>query len=650
MPITPTQVVLVVAVLVALGFVWYTGGRGRWRSLVADRFVYGVPWGTAVTVAIVVAFYVLVQSNVRHVSDPVTLPFVTWSYFYPTGLLTAGIAHGSPGHIASNMAGTLAFAPIAEYAWGHYPPSTRSRGVHGTGADGTRAEGWLARPWVRAVVVFPAALLAAAFLTAVFGLGPGLGFSGAVFAIAGFAVVTYPISTVVAIVAASALQTLYLALSQPIVRETIEPGTPAPPAWAGIGFQAHLLGFLLGVVVGAVLLGHRGRRPAAERVFFAALLLGLVQSLWLLVSSGDDVYTLYRGAGVVLVIGLTLLLTVAIAGRARPLPRPLSVLPRAPTRRRLAIGWLAVLTIGVIAGIVAGVVRDDVPLAPAVGASLVAAVVLALPALPPIVPDRIYAGPVTRRGAAFALLVGLTVLVALPSVPFNLLVVGSDAVPGSGGVAVGGYTVTYEENATPGQTPIVAPDDVDDDEELLDVQQSGLFVVNDNREIWTVGERAAVIAHEGTASVELGGIGWRETVHAERTGWDVVGNDSAYVVDLTHDGETTRSFASDPVRAAATIDGHAIDVAPTDDAFLLRVTSDGDLVGETEIPAVNGTATVGDVQFATERPETDDGDGSGGDDTAGNDTDGDAADERVRVFASIDDTEVLIAERETYAD
>ncbi|WP_222914215.1 hypothetical protein [Natrinema sp. SYSU A 869] len=51
MPITPTWAVLAVTVLVVLGVVWHTEGRERWRSLVADRFVYGVPWETIVTVA-----------------------------------------------------------------------------------------------------------------------------------------------------------------------------------------------------------------------------------------------------------------------------------------------------------------------------------------------------------------------------------------------------------------------------------------------------------------------------------------------------------------------------------------------------------------------------------------------------------------------
>lgn len=642
MPITPTQAVLVVTVLVALGFVWYTEGRGRWRSLAADRFVYGVPWGTVVTVAIVVAFYVLVQSDVSHVSDPVTLPFVTWSYFYPVGLLTAGIAHGSPGHIAANMAGTLAFAPIVEYAWGHYPPSERS-GEDGTAARETdgAAGGLIARPPVRALIAFPIALLAAALVTSVFAIGPGLGFSGAVFAIAGVAVVTYPIPTIVAAIAANAIQTLYLALSRPIVRETVEPGAPGPPAWAGIGFQAHLLGFLIGVLCGALLLRRRGRRPATERLFFATLALGLVQSLWLLVGGGDDAFVLYRGAGVVLVVVLTLLITVAITGSARPLPRPLSVLPGAPTRRRLAIGWLALLAVALVAATVATVTIGEEPPASTIGPLLVAGFVLALPALPSVVPDRVYAGPMTRRGVAIAALVVLTVVVALPSVPLNLIVVADDPVPGDGGVEIGDYTVTYERNATPGQQPIVGPDpeDVDEGAVPLETRQSGLIVVNEDREIWTVAERTAVLAHEGNATVEIGGFGWRESVRADRTGWDVVGNGSAYAVDLTVDGETTRSFASEPVRTSATIDGRAIAVDPTDDAFLLRVTDDGDAIGEAELPDVNETTSVGDVEFSTAVVESD-----AADDGIGTE------DESVRLFASVDDTEVLVAQREADAD
>ena len=124
---TPTRVGLVAALVFAFAVVWYYEGRGRWRARLADRFVLGVPWGTLVTVAVVVGFYLFAQSGLEHWESPVVYPFVTWSYFYPTGILTAGIAHGSAGHIVGNMTGTLAFAPIVEYAWGHYPPASGGR-------------------------------------------------------------------------------------------------------------------------------------------------------------------------------------------------------------------------------------------------------------------------------------------------------------------------------------------------------------------------------------------------------------------------------------------------------------------------------------------------------------------------------------------
>ncbi|MFC4436653.1 MULTISPECIES: rhomboid family intramembrane serine protease [Natrialbaceae] len=619
MPVTPTQVVLVLTVVAALGFVWQCGERDRWRSLVGDRFLYGVPWGTMVTVGIVVAFYLLAQGGLRHWGEPLTYPFITWSYFYPTGWLTAGIAHGSPEHLVANTVGTLAFAPIAEYAWSHYPDPSRNAGR----ARGQPApDGWLTRPWIRAIVVFPAALLGAAYLTAFFSLGPGLGFSGAVFAIAGFALVTHPVATVVALVASSALRLLYEALSQPVVREAVQTGPPTPPGWASIGFQAHLLGFLIGALAGIALLGRRRRRPTAERVFFATLLLGFAQALWLLVwPAGDDVFVLYRGAGVVLVVLLAMVVTVAVAGGDRPLPRPLSALPRVPTRRQLAAVWILVVSLGFAAGF-AGVLLSDQPLFLPLGTLLLFSALLALPALPPFVPDRWLSSPVSRRQTAIVCLAVLTVLVAVPSVPFGLTVVDDDTVPGSGEVEAGDYAVTYERNATFDQRTVV---DVGDENETLGTPQDGVLVVSDDRELSTVAVRTDLLEYEGEETVHVGGFGWRETVHVERTGWEVTGNETAYAVDLEVDGERTRSFTSEPVRVHASVDGQAIHVVPADDAFLLRVTEDGDDVGETAIPEPNETATVGDLQFST--------------------ADVDGAE---RVVLETDDTEIQIAEREVY--
>lgn len=606
MVLSPTRVLLVAALVVAVAVVWHVEGRKRWRTRLEHRFIYGVPWGTLVTVAVVVAFYLLAQGGLRNPSNPVIYPFITWSYLYPTGLLTAGIAHANPGHIVSNMTGTLAFAPIAEYVWSHYVPSRES-------SDRRRRRLAVTNPWVRAVVVFPVALLAAAFVTAVFSLGPGLGFSGALFAIVGFSVVNYPFATVVAVVVSSVLGTLFRALTEPVVRETIEASPPMPPAWAGIGFQAHLLGFLLGAVVAIALLRHRGRSPAFVRVFFGTLLTGTALSLWLLVWSADDVFSLYRGAGVTMVVVLSLLVAAASSGTTRRVPRPLSVLPWAPTRRQLAVGWLLFVVV-VFSGGVAGVVIEGQAVGLAIATLFLVAVLLAAPAIPPLLPDRVFEGAVTRRGAALGVLVAFTLVVAAPSIPLGLAVVDDTGL--DRGVEVDGYTVAYAENVTSATTPLVDFGN----ETQFDTEQSGVIVVNEKLEMWTIGERKAIVEHEGNATVVVGGVGWHEPVEIERTGWEVLGNDTAYVVDVEADDETTRTFESDPVRANAYIDGRTVEVVPTADAFVLRIEGGG----ETTIPEMGETATVEELTFETREI----------DDTA-------------RVFVSTGETEVQIAERET---
>ncbi|MFP8956154.1 rhomboid family intramembrane serine protease [Natrialbaceae archaeon A-CW3] len=635
MPITTTQVVLGLTVFAALLFVWYADGRTSVRGALEHRFLYGVPWGTAVTVSIVVAFYLFVQGGLRHWSEPLMLPFVTWSYFYPTGLITAGIAHGSPAHLLSNMAATLVFAPLVEYAWSHYPNPERrmrSRGPDSGGlepgsdqsaveAQTTRDDGLVNHPWVRAVVIFPGTLLGLALLTATFSLGPGLGFSGVVFALAGFALVTYPLPAVVATVGAGALNTLFTALSQPILRETIDPGAPGPPAWAGIGFQAHLLGFLIGVVLGVALLSRRNRRPEASHVFFATLLFGMAQALWLIAwPGGDDTYYLYRGAGVTLVFALTVLVTASVAGRTQPLPRPLSGMPRVPSRRLLAILWLVIL-FALFVLLVAATVAAGESVALVLMTVGLLALLLATPALLAVVPDRMRPGdgPTTYRTGAAVVLIVFTVLVAASGIPLSLSVVDEDSAP-DGGIEVGDYTVTYAENATNGQVPGI---DLGDDE-LFASEQSGVIVVSEQRHLWTVPIQDVVLAHDGNGTVHVGGVDWRETVHVERTGWEVTGNDTVYVVDLEVDGEVTRSFESEPATAHAEIDEQAITIVPTPDGFAVRITRDGELVDEVPIPSV-GETTIGDLEVTT------------------------AVDDGVeRIVVSTDDSSVQVAERETY--
>lgn len=627
MSITPTRVAVGLALALAVGVAWYVDGRGRWRTAASDRLLYGVPWGTAVTVVVVVAFYLLVQGGLDHWDDPVTYAFVTWSYFYPEGLLTAGLAHGGPNHLLSNMTATAVFGVIAEYAWGHYPgpdrrnsePTEESEGR----ADGGR-DGLLVHPGFRAFVAFPAALLVVAFFTAAFSLGPGLGFSGAVYAVVGFAVVVYPLATVVGLAVTSSLSVVIDALASPVVRETVEVGPPMPPGWAGVGFQAHLLGFLVGALAAVALLSRRGRRPSFATLAFGVLVVGAVQALWLLPLGGSaDEYVLYRGVGVVMVVGVTLVVAGAAAGSDRRIPRPFGGVDWIPSRRTLSIAWLAVVLVGFLLG-VGGVffVGDAIVLS--IGVLVVLAAVLAVPGLTVVLPDHVVPTPVSRRHAAATVLVVVTALVALVSVPMGLTVVGDDAVPETNAMAVDDYAVTYAENTTSGQSWVI---DVSEEEDAENGTVSGVIVVNDEREMWTLGVTDELLAFEGEGNVTVGGVDWRETIHVERTGWEVLGNDTVYAVDVARegDGETTRAFTSESASAAAELDGHTVDVVPTDDGFDLEVSADGEDVGTASVPDVGESTSVGDLSFSTVES-------------------GDAA----RVVAATDDARVQIAERETY--
>ncbi|USZ69989.1 rhomboid family intramembrane serine protease (plasmid) [Halorussus salilacus] len=629
MEITPTQVGLAGALAVVLASAWYVDGRGRWYAALDERLLYGVPWGTLLAASAVVGFYLVVQGGFERPSDPLVLPFVTWSYFYPTGLLTAGIAHAGLAHLVSNVTATLVFGSIAEYAWGHRPRRERRARRRGlptggeTAATDARRGGLLGRPWFRAFVAFPAALFAAALVTAVFSLGPGLGFSGVVFALVGFAAVLRPLAAVVGVVASSVLSVTLDALTQPVVRETVEAGGPSPPGWAGIAFQAHLLGFLLGVVVAVLVVSRRRRRPSFAALGLGVFAVGAVQSLWLLVwTPSQDVYVLYRGIGLAMVAGLALAIASAVAGRDRRLLTPGGRFAWLPSGRTVAVAWLALLVAGAALGAVSLVATGEGNVYES--AVLVAfASVLAVPALVALAPDDRLPSTASWRGGAVVAIAVFTALVAVVSVPVGLTVVGADAMP-EGGVSAGDYAVTYAENATSGQQWLVDTGDEATDEPT---SVSGVIVASDDRELWTVGLDRRTLAFRGEGNVTVGGVGWRETVRAERTGWEVLGNDTAYAVDLEPGagGETVRAFTSDGSRASAEVDGRRLEVVPTPEGFEVAVLTDGETVDAVPVPETNESADVGDLTVTA--------------------VDGD---DGTRLMAESGDTRVRFAERETY--
>ncbi|MFW6002803.1 MAG: rhomboid family intramembrane serine protease [Halanaeroarchaeum sp.] len=343
-----------IALLVSLAIVHSLDGpRGRWGRRVRSRLLLGVPWGTLTTIVVVLLVYLGAQQGLASPRSPLYIPFTSWSYFYPLGVLTAPFAHQGLGHVTGNLLGTIALAPLAEYAFSHFP-TQRGRQAFDT---------WRTNPYVRAFVVFPAGVLVVGLLTSVFSWGPIIGFSGVVFAFAGFALVRYPLATVVALVARDMLGTLYYVLRDPIITGSAGPSF-GPPWWAGIAIQGHLLGFLLGVMLGAAIVSKRSsvERPSALALWTGGILVGSNMTLWAVWWYRDGGFVLYRGAGILLVVTLALVVTAAVQSRDEPLVGTV-------TTRQLSIAILVLplLTMGFVAvPLNATVLEDDDPPGPSV--------------------------------------------------------------------------------------------------------------------------------------------------------------------------------------------------------------------------------------------------------------------------------------------
>ncbi len=275
-----------------------TGGERRRR--LRSRLLLGVPWGTLVSIGLVLFVYLVLQD--ARGRPPLALPFYSWSYFYPLGMVTAPFAHSGLGHVTGNLVATLTLAPLAEYALSHFPVG--------------RGESSFSRPWhnpyVRAFLLFPLGVVGVGLCTSLLSWGPLIGFSGVVYAFAGYALVRFPFGTVVALAARDAVSTAYYALQDPIVSSSAGSAF-VTPWWAGIAVQGHLLGLLLGVALAVLTLRGREELPSATRLWAGATVVGASLSLWALWwYSGADSYTLYRGPGLVLVLAVGLLVAAAV--------------------------------------------------------------------------------------------------------------------------------------------------------------------------------------------------------------------------------------------------------------------------------------------------------------------------------------------------
>jgi len=512
---------VVAALLLSLAVVLYLDRSSRLGARLRGRFVLGVPWGTVVSAGCVLAVYLFLQGGYQYWYSPVTIPFRAWSYFYPLGIASAAFSHGGPGHLIGNLVGTLTLAPLAEYAWGHFP---RERGSHSFGSLRTN-------PYVRAVVIFPAAVLVVGLLTSIFALGPIIGFSGVVFAFAGVALVNYPLGTVIAIATGGALRLVYNALLTPVITAS---GRPAyiTPWWADIAIQGHALGLLIGVLVGLVIVRARRAesRPSAGRLWLGTVLFSVEQSLWAVYwYRGGETYVLYRAVGIVLVVALSLLVVYAVVARDEQL-----------------FSWEF--------GGDSGVVRN-------------------------------------WQVAAGVLLLA-TAALAGPAVPANLFTATSDDLPGDE-LTVRDYEITYAENVENG---LVAAVDVEAFGETTAVNTSGVIVRSEERGIWTTAVPKGRLAFDGQVPVRVGGVGWRETVYAQRDGWQVLGNETAYRVALG-DSESGRIvYTSDPVTAAPTLADRNVTVVPTQRQYLVRVERGNDSLSA-GMPTKNESVTLDGLTF-----------------------------------------------------
>ncbi len=484
---------------------------GRHLAGLRSRLLLGIPWGTVLTVLFVLAVYLFVQSGIRDFRNPVVIAFRSWSYFYPLGMVTAAFSHGGVNHLVGNLVGTAAFGGVAEYYWGHYP---RDRGTATFSSLRTN-------PYARIVAV-PAASVVVGLFTALFSLGAVIGFSGVVFAMAGFALVVRPLTTVLALVGTRVIDLVIAGLLNPSVAYSPRPRV-SQPWWSQVAIHDHAIGLLAGVLLAAVVVRRRRVVRSPGRLWFAALAFAAFEGLWAVyVPLSGGRFLLFRWAGVAAVFTLVPVLMAAVDGHERPLVARIGL-----DRREAATGFL------------------------------------------------------------FALLIALS----LVAVPYNVAPVGSAPAPGPT-VSVRDYSVGYGENVSDEYVGAVDVPLVD----LTDgARTSGVIVTSERRSIWYTRLTAAAVANQGESRIELGGIGWRDAVYINRTGWSVQGNDTVYKVFLRADGPRRLGFSSPASRASPTVAGRNVIVAPTADGFRATIARDGEALGGVPMPPGNTTVRVGGI-------------------------------------------------------
>ncbi len=525
----PLDLLSLVAIL--LGLLFSTailirfGKPERLYQRLTARFAYGVPWGTVIVLGWVLVVYYFVQGGLHHPYDPVVVAFRSWSYYYPTGMFFAPFGHSGMGHLTGNLLAAVVFAPIAEYAWGHYRRPDASMGPP-----------WLAGPR-RRVAVFVGAVIGVGLLTSLFVPGPLIGFSGVVFAFAGFALVTFPIVTILAVVGSQILRLAYYSLLSPIVTAEAQQQFVSP-FWAEIAIQAHVLGLLVGVVLGLAVHRSRETHPRATHVWFAGATYAVSESLYALYwYDGANSFVMYRGVG----LGIVLI----FAG----------LIPLATMRSERAL--------------IPEAVRKPV------------AGVLPMPDVP-------------RRTTVFAILLVPILAIGMAAVPFKAADLDRTGTP-EGGIEVEDYTISYAENVVNRNLAAVSVPFLRDS---FEVTASGVIVSSPTRDVWEEVVPARQLAFDGRATVTVGGIGWRESIAVNRTAWTVVDGGSTFTVYMRTDGgPRQRVYVDDPVSVPAILDGKRVSIQPSTTGYQIAVSRNNTTVATGPMPTSDEPVTIDDLRF-----------------------------------------------------
>lgn len=495
---------------------------GRWGTHLRSRFVLGLPWGTLASLAFVVSVYLFVQGAWGNLHDPVSLPFQATSYAYPLGILTAAFAHMGWGHLFGNLWASLVYGSIAEYAWSHYPTERGSESF----------SSWRTNPFVRIGVFFGGVLLTG-LLTAAFAWGPIIGFSGVTYAMAGFALVFYPITTIVAVVGWGHLWHVYSAFVSPysIAEPEIQYDTVG---WAGTAIQGHAFGFLLGAFVAALLLRQRRQRGNPGRIWLATVVFGIANELWRVYwYLGGSQYVQFKAVGTAIVFVLAGLIVAIVAGSDRSV-----------------FAWLS----------------PD---------------------------DRSLGTP--RWTVAASVLLAILVTMSMVGAMINLAAPAGGGLPDDA-IEIRDYEIAYAENVTNKQLAVV---DLPFLDQVTQVRASGVIVTSEKRHLWRLAISKRALEARGSGRVLVGGIGWRSSVWATRSGWSVVGGDITYRVFLDPaDGTKRLAYTSTPAVADLTLANRTIAIRPAADAFEVAIRRDSETVGVTAIPKKSTNTTVAGITLA----------------------------------------------------